>query len=451
MSTRGVKPSFFIIMSNLRNRIIGTETEFGLIMPDFGGIYSEKLQSALPKNIVGAQEFLSNGARFYNDFNNQLEYASPECYGVVEAVHAEIAGEKVVYDTLRKLADKEEIGNFHLYKRVIDDRSTTWGYHENYLVDRKAFTSWELRSLMLGHLATRNIFVGAGWWLGNHEDVAYVVPAQKSQTVEVDASLTTTHDKPLLNLRDEPHTMAEEWARLHITSGDPNISPWATWLKLGSTSLVLRLSEEDFAPDVLKRFVKPAETCHMVGLDAEIANIYSLTNGDSISAMDMQEWLIELCEQMAEEIDIPKEEVEVLRAWRKALDDIRRDPENLMYKSDWITRRRLLGGFAARHAVTDPYSRELSQVDQTWDMIHPTIGVGVRHRERMAFPSFDLTRVAKYTTHPPAHTRAHARAEIIRNMPKKARNHASVDWEHVEFGGKEYHLLDPYNSSIPAL
>lgn len=437
-------------MSNLRNRIIGTETEFGLITPGSSGIYSEQIHSALPTHVVGVQEFLSNGGRFYNDFNNQLEYASPECYGIVDAVHAEIAGESIAYDTLRQLKDKEKIGDFHLYKRVIDDRSNTWGYHENYLVKREAYNSWELRSLMLGHLATRNIFVGAGWWLPSEDDVAYVVPGQKSQTVQVAASQMTTQDKPLLNLRDEPHTLATTWARLHITSGDPNISPWATWLKLGSTSLVLRLAEEGFAPSVLNRFTKPAETSKMVGLDSELKNVYPLTNGDTMSAVDMQEWLVELCEHMAEEIDLPKEEMAILQEWRKVIGDIREDPETLMNKADWITRRKLLGGFAARHAIPDPYSPALSRVDQTWDMIHPKIGVGVRHRDKMGFPGFDPQRAESYITQAPPHTRANARALLIKNMPKKARDHASIDWEHMEFAGKEYFLFDPYDPAIPA-
>src|SRR5690606_12049986 len=145
-------------MSNMRNRIIGTETEFGLIIPNSHSAYAERMYSELPKHITSVSGFLSNGARFYVDYNAQLEYASPECYGFTDAVHAEIAGESIAYTTLENLKARREFEDFHLFKRVIDDRSNTWGYHENYLVPREVYERNSLQAVMLGHLATRNIF-----------------------------------------------------------------------------------------------------------------------------------------------------------------------------------------------------------------------------------------------------------------------------------------------------
>ena len=51
--------------------------------------------------------------------------------------------------------------------------------------------------------------------------------------------LETTLKRPIINTRDEPHADAEKYRRLHVIIGDANLSEVATFLKLGTTSIVL--------------------------------------------------------------------------------------------------------------------------------------------------------------------------------------------------------------------
>lgn len=437
-------PLFFIYtnMSEIQPRIIGTETEFGLIVEGRYGYSSRDIADALPKHLVGANEFLSNGARLYIDFNNQLEYATPECRGISDAVHAEIAGEHIVYETLENLTGPEQLTAFHLFKRVIADNGTTWGYHENYGIERRAFEDPDLKVLLLGHLATRNIFVGAGRWQPDGSDIAAVGPGQKSHDIEQEVCTGTTSHKPLLNLRDEPHA-PDHLARLHITSGDPNISPWATWLKLGTTSLVVRLAEEEMLSGELPLFSDSAAVGRAVGADSGLNTSFDLIYGTKMTAANMQEWLISRCEEMAERVALPKDELQVLEAWRQAHDDIKIDPARLVYRADWITRKKLLGGFALRHVDDAERGKKLYMANQAWDMIHPSAGIGIRSRGRMAFPGYDPDQVERFILHPPHNTRAYGRGKLIRNMPRRHRANAEVDWERVSTHDAEYYLLDP--------
>ena len=48
----------------------------------------------------------------------------------------------------------------------------------------------------------------------------------------------------IINTRDEPHASDETWRRLHVIIGDANMSELATYLKIGTTCLVLDAIEK---------------------------------------------------------------------------------------------------------------------------------------------------------------------------------------------------------------
>ena len=52
--------------------------------------------------------------------------------------------------------------------------------------------------------------------------------------------------RPIINTRDEPHADGERFRRLHVIVGDSNMSDVATYLKVGTTALVLDMIEDGF-------------------------------------------------------------------------------------------------------------------------------------------------------------------------------------------------------------
>ena len=50
----------------------------------------------------------------------------------------------------------------------------------------------------------------------------------------------------MINTRDEPHADSERFRRLHVIVGDSNMSEVATYLKVGTTALVLDMIEDGF-------------------------------------------------------------------------------------------------------------------------------------------------------------------------------------------------------------
>ncbi|HLO99205.1 MAG TPA: proteasome accessory factor PafA2 family protein, partial [Fimbriimonas sp.] len=56
--------------------------------------------------------------------------------------------------------------------------------------------------------------------------------------------------RPIFNTRDEPHADAEKWIRLHMISGDANMNPRCTALKVGLLKLALTLLNEGKSPSI---------------------------------------------------------------------------------------------------------------------------------------------------------------------------------------------------------
>src|SRR5436305_15114988 len=67
--------------------------------------------------------------------------------------------------------------------------------------------------------------------------------SQRSDYIEVEVGLETTLNRGIINTRDEPHADADKYRRLHVIIGDANLAETATYLKLGSTALVLDMIE----------------------------------------------------------------------------------------------------------------------------------------------------------------------------------------------------------------
>ena len=67
--------------------------------------------------------------------------------------------------------------------------------------------------------------------------------SQRADFFEAEVGLETTLNRPIINTRDEPHADASRHRRLHVITGDANLSEISTYLKVGSAAWVLRVIE----------------------------------------------------------------------------------------------------------------------------------------------------------------------------------------------------------------
>src|SRR6266704_1494649 len=195
-----------------------------------------------------ANVILPNGARYYVDHAHP-EYSTPECASPRDLVVHDKAGEWVLE---RSLAEVQRIlppgQRLSIYKNNTDGKGNSYGCHENYLVDRRPPFSRIVRDLT-PFFVTRQIFTGAGKVGAESsreggKSVGYQL-SQRTDFFEAEVGLETTLKRPIINTRDEPHATPEKYRRLHCIIGDANMSEVATFLKVGTTGLILKMIEDD--------------------------------------------------------------------------------------------------------------------------------------------------------------------------------------------------------------
>src|SRR5699024_8280332 len=141
------------------------------------------------------------------------------------------------------------------------------------------------------HLVTRQIFTGSGKVGVEARSIGLDVPYQLSQRAdffEAEIGLETTIKRPIVNTRDEPHADPRRYRRLHVITGDANCSETATFLKVGTTAIVLAMLEDDALPPP-RRFRRPVTVMRDVSHDVDLAMSHELVDGRRMRALEVQE------------------------------------------------------------------------------------------------------------------------------------------------------------------
>src|SRR5699024_7551961 len=187
---------------------------------------------------------LRNGARWYVDHAHP-EYSAPEVMRAREGVVTDRAGEEIARRAMAILAAAEGVPEVALFKNNTDGKGASYGTHENFLVDR-AVPFERVVTALLPFLATRQVLVGAGRvGLGIRGEEPGFQLSSRADFMEAEVGLETTLNRPIVNTRDEPHSDPTRFRRLHVIIGDANLLEESTFLKLGTTSLLLAALEAE--------------------------------------------------------------------------------------------------------------------------------------------------------------------------------------------------------------
>ncbi len=188
-----------------------------------------------------ANVILTNGARLYVDHAHP-EYSGPEVTSALDAVRYDKAGDAVMAIAAQRAS--QALGrSVRLYKNNTDGKGASYGTHENYLLLRS--TPFDrIVTQFSTFLVTRQVITGAGRvGIGQSSQTAGFQVGQRADFFEAEVGLETTLNRPIINTRDEPHADASRYRRLHVITGDANLSEISTYLKVGTASWVLRVIE----------------------------------------------------------------------------------------------------------------------------------------------------------------------------------------------------------------
>src|SRR5688572_13382718 len=200
----------------------------------------------------------------------------------MEAVLWDKAGERILARSIESAAEMLPAGQeIVVYKNNSDRKGNSYGCHENYLMDR-AVPFGKIVTHATAHFVTRQIFTGAGK-VGS--EVSNIGPdevpfqlTQRADFFEEEVGLETTLKRPIINTRDEPHCDAQKYRRLHVIVGDANLAEVSTYLKVGTTAIVLAMVEDDALPRDFV-FHAPVRALRQVSYDLSLSRPIELVDG----------------------------------------------------------------------------------------------------------------------------------------------------------------------------
>src|SRR6476469_9228374 len=250
-----------------------------------------------------ANVILPNGARYYVDHAHP-EYSTPECLSPRALVIHDKAGERILERSLEVLAtEMPQTPALSIYKNNSDGKGNSYGTHENYLVDRATPFADIVRDLT-PFFVTRQVFTGAGkvGFEGTWDDrttPGYQLTA-RADFFETEVGLETTLKRPIINTRDEPHADPEKYRRLHVIIGDANLAEVSTYLKVGTTSLVLAMIEDRFITRDLT-VDGPVSALRAISHDPTLKQTLTLTDGRTLTGIQLQLEYLDLARKFTED------------------------------------------------------------------------------------------------------------------------------------------------------
>jgi len=428
--------------ADVRQRVFGLETEYGIHCTVDGRrrLPTEEIARRLFRHVVSwgrsSNVFLENGARLYLDVGSHPEYATPECATPLEAVVHERAGDRILDDLGRRTQDtlREEgiEGRVRIFRNNTDFSGNSYGSHENYLVARVGEFQ-PMADALLPFLVTRQIFAGAGKVLQSARGAVYVL-SQRAEHIWEGVSSATTRSRPVINSRDEPHADVERFRRLHVIVGDSNMSDYATWLRIATCDLVIRLVEER-GRLLVPSLDSATRAIREVSLDLDGRGAVRLTDGRDVPALEIQRTYLEAVEHfIAEEHPDDVAAQEVLAEWRRVVEGLDRDPMGLERELDWVAKLRLIEAYCDRHGVglDDP---RVALLDLAFHDISPDTGLHQRlERDGRVVRLVDERAVDRARTDPPPTTRAALRGRFLAAARETGQD-VTVDWVHLKVNG----------------
>jgi Pup amidohydrolase len=380
---------------------------------------------------------LTNGARYYVDHAHP-EYSTPECANAIDLIRFDKAGERILARSIEAAARVLPPGqSIVVLKNNSDGKGNSYGTHENYLMDRSVPFARIVQHAM-PHFVSRQIFTGAGK-VGTEAsstggiDVTFQL-TQRADFFEEEVGLETTLKRPIVNTRDEPHCDAQKYRRLHVIAGDANLAEVAGFLKVGSTSLVLSMIEDDWfarAGDRDFTLALPVQAMRRVSYDLDLRRTLELADGRKMTALEVQWEHLDLARKYAEDRGLDSvggEEIgrDILRRWERVLSGLESDPMSLATQLDWVAKYRVINGYRERHDLSWR-DHKLAAMDLQYHDVRP---------ERSLFARLGMERIVteesviEAMTEPPTNTRAYFRGKCLQRWGSSV---AAANWDSLVF------------------
>jgi proteasome accessory factor A len=399
---------------------------------DESNYFAQDAQRTLSFNEIKSDLVLRNGARFYNDHAHP-EYCTPECSTLLELLQQDYSGDALLMDCCENVNSKTD-NPVQLYKNNTDFRGHSYGCHENYLMPR--IVEWDtLSQALVAFLVTRQIICGAGKY-GWEEEDRFVRPgfqiSQRSDFFSELQSVDTMQRRPIINTRDEPHANNELYRRFHVIIGDSNMSLYAMYFKIGTTSLVLQALLNGAPLEQIPSVADPIQTLKTISRDTSLKWYCRDSDGTKTTAVDVQRGYLRLVRKYCPDLD--PDWAKLADEWERVLDDLDKDPLSTADRLDWSAKYKLIESFRESENLKpdDPW---LQSLDLSYHLMNRESGLfhGLTKQEAFKYP-FDHETIIGHSLCPPPSTRAAVRGRCIEKFGSFVQ---ATQWDYILVQGKE--------------
>ena len=343
-------------------RLFGVETEYaftalnrrrmrispGNMMGPLIGLARQRL-TWLPDGTQGGV-FLQNGARLYIDAGCHPEFSTPECANPWDLVRYVQAGECILADLARALETEErEVSETSVLRSNVDYSGSraTWGCHESYLhrQDPQIFPDQ-----IIPHLVSRIIYTGAGGFNSLQPSGLEFTLSPRVWHLTHEVSGESTQNRGIFHTKNESLS-SSGYSRLHILCGESLCSELASWLKIGTTALVVALIDAGVRPGDGVHVWAPLTAMREFAGDPTCSTTAKLHDGTRLSALDIQRHYLSQAEEHLHRDFMPPFAQAVCERWRAILDALGGAPESVATQLDWAIKFLLYTDRARRQGI----------------------------------------------------------------------------------------------------
>src|SRR5947209_3524920 len=411
----------------MERRIFGLENEYGVTCTLRGQrrLSPDEVARYLFRRVVSwgrsSNAFRENCAPLNLDVGSHPEYATPECDSIEDLVAHDKAGERILESLLssaeQRLREEGIRGIVYLFKNNTDSAGNSYGCHENYLTSRRDDFG-HYAEVLIPFFVSRQIYAGAGKVLNTARGATYCI-SQRAEHIWEGVSSATTRSRPIINTRDEPHADAERFRRLHVIVGDSNMSEYATFIKMGTTSILLRMLED---PGVVLRDMTLDNPIREISHDITCKRRVRLENGRELSALEIQAEYLNRALRYAEARGLSPLEEQALKMWEHCLTKIQVDPLTLDRECDWVIKYKMIEAYRERHGLTLT-SPKVALLDLQYHDVNRKRGLYYLLQDKgMVERIVTDEAIDAAVTTPPQTTRARLRGEFIRKAKERKRD-----------------------------
>jgi proteasome accessory factor A len=207
------------------------------------------------------------------------------------------------------------------------------------------------------------------------------------------------------------------------------MSEVATFLKVGTTAIVLAMIEDEAIGDDLT-LAHPVTAIRQVSNDVSLQAAVAMGNGKRMTALDIQWQLLERARSWADRNGLDSVTVDdgkrILEEWEAVLTGLERDPGEVADVVDWVAKKRLIDGYADRHRLA-PTDARLKAIDLQYSDLRPQRSLALRCGLRtITTPSAVMAAIDT----PPETTRAYFRGTCLSRF---ASDIVAANWDSIVF------------------